>query len=310
MEFDMEIRTSVFADYHSKNYSGHQPGAIMHMIPLLATFEIQDPQQDDSEYHLLFDWAEGNLQQFWKSNETMVRDLDWLKWTAKQFCELARALHCIHNDLERMPSANTYSNLYGRHGDIKPSNFLYFKLRDGSKILVMSDFGLGRLHSKISKSNADPRNMPMTISYRAPEFDLKDGKISPRSDVYSMGCVFLEHITWFLRGKTGVDDFASRRLEIDKKYKFELDTFFELSDDERTATTKGKVKEWIEELKQDEACCEYLFKMLNLIEKRMLDPNSDTRIHAGELTNELKKMLRCGELSKSFYTKHWTKSMF
>jgi len=162
MEFDMEVLTSIYANHRADHDDISRYGDFRkHLIPLLGTFEIRDPLSGDSTYYLLFDWADGNLKDFWKANASMVGDKTQLHWMAKQFSQLIGALDCIHNGRERLRSERTWSNLYGRHGDIKPSNVLYFKLPDGKKLLVICDLGLGRLHRDISRSKQDPSDIPM-----------------------------------------------------------------------------------------------------------------------------------------------------
>ncbi|KAK0610879.1 kinase-like domain-containing protein [Immersiella caudata] len=307
MEFDMEVLASIYTNDRADTENALQVGDFRkHLIPLLASFEIRNPDSGESTYYLLFDWADGNLKDFWRANETMVGDKSQLRWMAKQFSHLIGALECIHNDRERLRSERTWSNLYGRHGDIKPSNFLYFELPSGEKLIVIGDLGLGRLHRDISRSQQNPSEIPMTATYRAPEFDVESGKISQRSDIYSMACVFLEHITWFLLGTRAVERFAVSRLTMDTRWNFESDIFFTVSADRRTATVKPQVQKWINDLRAHPGCCEYLRQMLELIETRMLESDPERRIAASDLYRELKKLESYFRCSNSFYMKHWT----
>lgn len=67
------------------------------------------------------------------------------------------------------------------HGDIKPSNILYF----GKDDVRISDFSLSRPFCSVSKRQL------YSYYYRAPEID--QGKIYPeKSDVYALGCTLYE----------------------------------------------------------------------------------------------------------------------
>ncbi|KAK0725505.1 kinase-like domain-containing protein [Lasiosphaeris hirsuta] len=311
--FELEVQSLLYADGRAGRHGGKE----VHLIPLLATFEVCDPQTDMRTYYLLFDWAEGNLKDFWNSetSKSIIRNMAKLPWLAEQLYELARALNIMHNDRQhKMPSDKTDSNLYCRHGDIKPSNFLVFpnpdKKKPLEKLFVIGDFGLGRLHSKMSRSKQDPKDIATTATYRPPEFDLVGGKVSPRTDLFSMGCVFLELITWFFYGYEGVEEFSTERLEPSTTYDgFTEDTFFTLSSDRRTAELKDKVKNWIEtRLRGHALCSEYLYSMLDIIENGMLHPDSEKRLTSEKLKNKLLSLCKSGKQSRSFYETHWTKT--
>jgi serine/threonine protein kinase len=106
---------------------------------------------------------------------------------AKQFLRLNKALENIHNVVDSESHG-------GRHGDIKPSSILLVQPRGVKKPhLALTDFGLGK-HRKVSRSRQDPEELGRIATYRPPEFDLHGGLVGPRSNVYSLGCVFLEYI--------------------------------------------------------------------------------------------------------------------
>ncbi|KAH9908535.1 protein kinase [Xylariomycetidae sp. FL2044] len=305
--FNLELASLLFSmDKYSVRKSSK------HLIQLLATFEVHNPRVEGPSYYLLFDWAEGTLKDFWKKNQRFVRRLDHCRWMARQFHELCEALQCVHNErgqtLRSLNSADFDQDLYGRHGDIKPDNFLWFRPRpenrsdnDEPDLLALSDFGLGRLHTQVSRSKQNPQNIGGTATYRSPEFDVKGGSISRASDVFSLGCVLLEYITWFLRGLEDVEsEFPSIRAGQDI-HGFEVDTFFEISSDGRRPRLKASVDGWICALRDDPICSLYLRELLDFIKDEMLHPLSDKRIRADLLTRKMYTLRRACETDPDFY---------
>lgn len=126
----------------------------------------------------------------------------------------------------------------------------------------------------------------MTATYRAPEFDLPFGKISRVSDIFSLGCVFLEFVTWQLEGYTSVhDSFPDARLEMDD-YQIMSDTFFKIENG--NAIVKPKVSDWVRRLLRDPHCSNYHKDFLTLIEEKMLAPSAKDRIRSDVLVERLR----------------------
>jgi serine/threonine protein kinase len=92
-------------------------------------------------------------------------------------------------------------------------------------LLQLADFGTGSIHRAISKSNI-PRNA-VQHTYRPPEIDLLQ-PLSRSMDIWSLGCVFLEFVSWLVKGwKPG--EFASKRMTPGlNASNMEQDTFFEI----------------------------------------------------------------------------------
>ncbi|KAI1799227.1 kinase-like protein [Daldinia bambusicola] len=325
--FDIELSSLLFCMDMSINED-----ASRHMIQPLATFEVEEPTVNGSTYYILFDWAEGNLNNFWETNDNPRPARYHCKWMSHELYSLCLALKCVHNERHealKLIDTSTLENnllgkphdaheLYGRHGDIKPDNVLWFRSPQSSTSsgdssltktisqLALSDFGLGRLHTKVSRSNQDPKNIARTETYRAPEFDLKHGKISRASDIFSLGCVFLEYVTWFLLGnKSATETFPNVRFNKDI-YKFESDTFFNITTDvngvERPIL-KESVKDWILQLQNHKDCTWYLHQLLEVIRDKMLEPERESRIHILELVEKMDVLRRGCEVSESFYMK-------
>jgi serine/threonine protein kinase len=104
---------------------------------------------------------------------------------------------------------------YRRHGDIKPENILWFgqEFADNpSGILQLADLEFERFHNLDDRSRVSPLNMTGSPTYAPLELTLK-AVISRAYDIWSLGCVFLEFITWLLGGQAQVYAFAEFRAE-------------------------------------------------------------------------------------------------
>lgn len=75
-------------------------------------------------------------------------------------------------------------------------------------IMSIGDFGGGEFFD--ASTNPDPLRQ-ITVAYRPPEYDTKLRPVSRSWDVWGLGCTYLEFVTWFLLGPSGLTEFAKRR---------------------------------------------------------------------------------------------------
>lgn len=150
--------------------------------------------------------------------------------TQHRMCETA-------DDLRSSPTrANQNGDglpkVYGRHGDIHPGNMLWFDSSQTEKSLIsgtlkIADFGQAELNSIMSKTKH--RSVAHTVTYRPPECDQPNAIIRQEYDMWCLGCVFLEFVTWMLGGAPLLTEFGKERLAPDYfQNKIETDTFFQV----------------------------------------------------------------------------------
>ncbi|KAL1602348.1 hypothetical protein SLS60_005764 [Paraconiothyrium brasiliense] len=204
-----------------------------HLINMLATFRI------DGMDYIIFPWAETDLLNYWRwKNPDPTPSRRTVKWLLEQCHGLARALHNIHRwpttrSSKLVNAASSSGNgsgesepvvLFGRHGDIKPMNILWID-NGGLGTLKLADFGTARFDAE---GAPPPVNLDVatTPNYRAPEFR-PDTAVSSSWDIWALGCVYLEFVTWLCYGWEGVDTFADDRLAEDPHHEFRTTTFYE-----------------------------------------------------------------------------------
>ncbi|GAP93053.1 putative serine threonine protein kinase [Rosellinia necatrix] len=151
--------------------------------------------------YIILEWAEGgNLRDFWQTPERAAWSKKLVQDTVLQFYGLADALCSLHNE-----------NL--RHGDLKPENILRFvkPLETDLGLLKITDFGSAKKHNDgTAKRTTGTTSRYITIRYEAPEAFIDIQSHRPRSrlyDIWSIGCIFLEHIIWLLFGDKGLAKF-------------------------------------------------------------------------------------------------------
>lgn len=147
-----------------------------------------------------------------------------------------------HHDQAR---ANLRQLLYGRHGDIKPENILWFQdpsKKDDRGVLKISDFGLTEFsirHSQCYKLNSQVAH---SLSYRPPECDLEGAVVGQSYDIWTLGCLYLELITWQLGGTQLLQEFRQKRMKQDPIRYRATDTFFEIVRCGQTNTVGSMIK--------------------------------------------------------------------
>ncbi|RSL61854.1 hypothetical protein CEP53_004934 [Fusarium sp. AF-6] len=295
---------------------------LKHLIPLQLTF------RHGRDYYLVFPWADGNLKKFWHQQKAHPENPDEVRWFMDQCSGITRGLRKLHH-LSTQLSQNVVSvkavnatngkemilggKEWGRHGDIKPENILWFKNYDGEKdVLVISDFGLTQFNSAHSRSKVhQDQILGFSGTYRPPDLQLEGQEISQNYDVWSLGCVFLEFLSWFLLGYDAVvTTFVQARVDDSLQGNVKEDTFFTFEKDEnhpqrisKKATLKKSVIKWIEKLHNDPRCTELFHALLDLIQFTMLVPSPDRRWKCNAVDTELRQLKSKCEKNDDYATR-------
>jgi serine/threonine protein kinase len=241
----------------------------VHLITLLATY------RHDTTYHLIFAWADADLYDYWRQRDEAPLEEDQIgTWVIEQCRGLADALNSVHRyatssgtsifkafklssrmgteesnkstHAEAVAFDQSTRNLFGRHGDLKPGNILWYpdsSTTGGHGILKITDFGVTQFNTENMWDTRKTDKLPNSPTYRSPESDL-DGRLTTACDVWALGCVYLEFVTWYFGGYKLVHWFCQRRLAPDVRIaNINSDTFFMIREEAgaKTASVKPEV---------------------------------------------------------------------
>ncbi|EON60848.1 CMGC/CDK protein kinase [Coniosporium apollinis CBS 100218] len=283
-----------------------------HLIKLLATF------QHKQKYHLMFPYANANLRKYWEDRPHPNFDEATVLWSLKQMTGIANALWVIHNFTLPLPvdgqvrvlddgilSVEKEEKKFGRHGDIKPENILWFKqsseVEDENGVLQIADFGLGRFHGRDSRSKINPATVWSSPTYEPPECKLRRS-VSRSYDIWSLGCLYLEFITWLLMGSAEIEGFSDYRARC-ARTGINDDNFYTIytrSGNRPGAEVRGEVTEWVNKLHEHGKCSAVIHGLLELIMEQLLIIDSTERIDAAGLFRKLDIFLERAKTDKPY----------
>jgi serine/threonine protein kinase len=204
-----------------------------------------------SHYNMIFPFADCNLREFYQ-REPSPPTAEHRFHFVEQISRLVPALAAIHRTDMDMDSPGP--RLVGYHRDLKPDNILVF---EKAHKFVISDLGLAEF--KPYKDHQENSGVPWLFgvsSYRAPECSDKGRMVGRGGDIWSLGCILAEAITWCVLGKNGVKEFSNARstvLDMGDHGKYPQDWFFQkltLSNGREAMQLKPQVRNWFEKLRQ------------------------------------------------------------
>ncbi|KAL8347559.1 hypothetical protein RB601_003042 [Gaeumannomyces tritici] len=254
------------------------------LVRLLATIDR------GNQYHMIFMWADGNLQEYWEKlypdPSSLPRGRGLAKWMAWELLGLAEAIKRVHDSPVRagnLQEVEQTGKVYGCHGDIKPHNILFFQ-GDGPSgdrgKLQLADFGLARFHSKES-IRVSANSAGHTDTYRSPEFDMDPPPgdrvtVGPKTDIWSFGAVALEFVVWYCGGWEDLQSFSDERVRGDiGQPRIPQDKFFNRY--QGGLGVKLGVLQKIESLRGHPRCSQYLRDLLDFIKSHLLVVNENRR---------------------------------
>ncbi|KAL2784309.1 kinase-like domain-containing protein [Aspergillus keveii] len=261
-----------------KAYLDLGPSAHPYIIDLLFTYEYRN------NLHLVFLWADGTLLEYWQMNPIPVITPAFFTWTIQQMTGIASGLAYLHE----FKDPRTGEPRFGRHGDIKAQNILRFPSWLGPGILKIADLGLARVHGKDSRSNVDPKSVRCSPTYSPPD-TLRGCRISRKFDIWSLGAMLLDWISYSLLGYRAIAEFSALRLRGSPSVfpEFRQDTFYTANGE----MVNPHVVAWVDKLKRLPHCSQMMHDILDLIMKRMILIVPEMRSSARDITQHLEQIL-------------------
>ncbi|KAF2441713.1 kinase-like protein [Karstenula rhodostoma CBS 690.94] len=180
-----------------------------HLVKCLASFTL------GAKYQMIYELASCDLEEFMRDRPKPSRHPELTHaWLAQQLAGLSGALKVVHNPqgLLNVPNANTTRTGYMH--DIKPENILVFIYQGKVCILRLSDFSCAKVVEIVAtisgkRDSYKTGSKPGTPTYRAPE--ISENASSRPYDMWSLGCVFLELLVWYLEGYEALEKFRDSR---------------------------------------------------------------------------------------------------
>ncbi|KAF4339471.1 serine threonine kinase [Fusarium beomiforme] len=255
-----------------------------HIVPLLASFRW------NNNYHLVFPLADGDLAMFWRNQPKPTHNKRTLEWFGSQMRGLVDGLTVLHGG--HQGSQEPEPHRYGVHGDLKPENILWFNDDTKYAAFALTDFGSSYF---LSPEKRDvPKGLKHTPVYRAPEVDTTSEGITQAYDIWSLGCVFAEAVTWLLDGYSGIMELTKARLD-KMNNSPNRDAFFCLRLDKKgglIASVKSKVQNRLTLLRRNSRFSPFIDDMLSLILDGMLKIDMQQRMTSWEVLNVLTEMCK------------------
>lgn len=266
-----------------------------HVVDIAAMIAIGKKQ------YFLFPWADGgNLLNLWKSRDSHLHRSEIAEQRipdiVDQLVGLAHALKTLHDF--HHGNADSY-----RHGDLKPENILIFDSKDSNSLGVwkMADLGLARYHMAATGDRIHPTSNSGagTISYQPPEtVNAKSAPTSRLYDIWSMGCIILQLMTWLLYGNRKVEELTRNTKSVFAKG--ESSYWSAAWTDEKgfhNINVHRSVKDHMKQMKRDLRGSKALRDLLSIVEDKLLvvklppsattPPQLGCRANASELHRSL-----------------------
>lgn len=226
----------------------------------------------------VFPWARGgDLANFWRTDASNL-DEDLVEWALAQIEGICHGIMSLHDE-----------NM--RHSDLKPDKILHFPQRSGGHgLLKVVGPRTVNLHAEYTRDQAlaTPTHFDHLL-YMPPEV-YHGVMVSRKSDVWSLGCIFLEFVIWLVYGQGYLSKFH-QLLKADP----EVARFW--SDAASGPKKHPAVQYWIhQKLEKDLKAHTALWDLVELIDERLLVTSSDERGHAVEVDRSLKLIRKkCSE---------------
>ncbi|KAJ4988218.1 protein kinase domain-containing protein [Stagonosporopsis vannaccii] len=250
-----------------------------------------------SQYYMIYEKASNNLEEFMQAHKD-ASALSFLspKDLAQQCAGIVGAISVIHNvrsdsGPSRLDVPKLGSQKSGYLHDIKTDNILVF-IYGKQPWFRLSDFSCARVVdfvasvSGLHRQSWQTTNKASTPVFRAPEFTT-EGKTSRPYDIWSLGCVLLEVLVWYLEGYEALTSFRTSRRRLVKPDGIEDEGFY-YTDGSGSNTKAHLRKQVTDRLKSVTQLCNGSLRIVADAIHEMLEIDRKKRPTAEQLVNRFK----------------------
>jgi len=215
----------------------------------------------------VFPCANGNLEDVWKIHNNPIPDQADENhrrraslWFAQQCLGFAQGLQIIHSCENDSPGIPIGEKTVAWYGDLRPEKILWFRDFDHQA----QGYSLGVLKISMSLGTRN-RSSPVFSSgpYGPLEHDINmSPSISTASSIWTLACILLEFVTWFLEGGQGVEKFENARVEENDR---KLPAFFsdvEACDERGILKTFARIKKSVVHVSKDSSNIQYFHHLI------------------------------------------------
>jgi serine/threonine protein kinase len=194
-----------------------------HLISELAAFYYL------SKLYLIYEMALCNLEQYMLENTHRSMDDDLL---VRQVAGIAGAVHAFHS--HRAAQISDIASNQEVWLDVCPENILCLGSVGNLKSLGLSTRPAQRLKKAFQNHSTEAR-MPQLVPndgapfYKAPEW-ARTKACSRATEIWSLGCTFLDILVWYLKGYPALRQFRADRRRDLHPGEFEKDEFYQHTD--------------------------------------------------------------------------------
>jgi hypothetical protein len=262
-----------------------------HLVKLFATCS------SGGKYHLMIPFSGMSLRGYWHSRPKPNFDKSTVLWSLKQMLGLAGALSRIHSRLDSNNDTPSYVNrqkeIFGVHGGLTAGNVLWY-----------NDIGFDEKFGVLRIADCGIRLINLAgVFFKPPEWMLTlNGTFTRTYDVWSLGCLYLEFVSWLLKGseaipmvpeflRWGVVKEAADRPDEDMDAPIDVDSPIRHLD----PRVAYEVAHWVHGLHEEENCSALIHDLLDFIVDRVLMEAPSQRPSARCLEESLCVFVKRGE---------------
>lgn len=228
----------------------HHSSHHKHLISLLITYEQL------GRFYLVFPSADASLHSYWRDiNQKPAFNQETIAWVAEQCRGLTAAIAQIHFPRFDRSFTREEMQLFWRHGNINPQNVMWFESKDSRNgtLKLANDGAYESRDATIQLEGSLKTSRRFPTTYQPPEYEL--GETMDRSgDIWSLGCIYLEFVTWLLGGWDLLDLFIERRSATHPVFReARTPIFYEFVEDNTNLFTVTRVKKVVKQVTRNAA---------------------------------------------------------